>query len=128
MSLTVSPELQQRAQQGLVSEDEFLACIRESLPYAWSVVTGLADEMERTGGAFADNNDAPPSDDAQGQLLRLVASDAMRQAIERRFGARLAFQNCCRVGLFQPSAQAAYDAFVSPQAQLLNQRPELVNC
>jgi hypothetical protein len=128
MSLTVSPDLQQRAQQGLVSEDEFLTCIRDSLPYAWSVVTGLADEMERTGSEFVDNNDAPPSDEAQGQLLRLVASDAMRQAIERRYGARLAFQNCCRVGLFQPGAQAAYDAFVSPQAQLLNQRPELVNC
>ncbi len=128
MSLTVSPELQQRAHDGFVSDEEFLGCIRDSLPYAWSVVTGLADELGRTGDTYADSNDAPPSDDAQGQLLRLVASDAMRQVIERHFGVRLAFQNCCRVGVFQPAAKEAYDAFVSPQAQLLNQRPELVNC
>lgn len=128
MSLTVSPELQQRAHDGLVSDEDFLGCIRNSLPYAWSVVTGLADELSRTGDTYADSNDAPPSEDAQGQLLRLVASDAMRQAIERHYGVRLAFQNCCRVGVFQPGAKEAYDAFVSPQAQLLNQRPELVNC
>lgn len=128
MSLTVSPELQQRAHDGLVSDEEFLGCIRDSLPYAWSVVTGLADELGRSDDVHAQSNEAPPSDGAQGQLLRLVASDAMRQAIERHYGIRLAFQNCCRVGVFRPGAKEAYDTFVSPQAQLLNQRPELVNC
>jgi len=128
MSLSVSPELQRRAQEGLVSDQEFIECIRASLPYAWSVVSGLAEELQRTGGESADNQAVPPSDEAQGELLRLVASDAMRSAVEREYGMRLAFQNCCRVALFCPTADEAYRAFVSPHAQLLNQRPELVNC
>ncbi len=128
MSLTVSPDLQRRAQQGLVSDEEFIECIRESLPYAWSVVSGLADELQRSGGGFADNQVAPPDNEAQGELLRLVASDAMRQAVERHYDVRLAFQNCHRVALFNRNARDAYVAFVSAQAQLLNQRPELVNC
>lgn len=128
MSLTVPVELQRRAQQGPVSDEEFLACIHESLPYAWSVVSGLADELERSGADFVDNQVAPPNDDAQGQLLRLVASDAMRLAVERHHGVRMAFQNCHRVALFSPAAHDAYTAFVTPQAQLLNQKPELVNC
>ena len=128
MSLTVSPDLQRRAQEGLVSDEDFIQCIRESLPYAWSVVSGLAAEMQSTGDECADSSQAPPDDDAQGQLLRLLASDAMRNAIEQHYGMRLAFQNCCRVGLFTENAQDAYNAFVSPQAQLLNQRPDLVNC
>lgn len=128
MSLTVSPELQRRAQDGLVSDDEFIDCIRQSLPYAWTVVSDLAADLQRTGNEFADNQVAPPTDEAQGELLRLMASDAMKLAVERHYGVRLAFQNCCRVALFNPAAQGAYNAFVTPQAQLLNQRPELVNC
>ncbi len=128
MSLTVSPDLQQRALQDHVSDEDFIGCIRESLPYAWSIVSSLADELRRSGSDFADNNVAPPNDEAQGQLLRLVASDAMKLAIERHYGVRLAFQNCCRVALFNRDAHDAYEAFVTPQAQLLNQRPELVNC
>ncbi len=128
MSLTVSPDLQHRAQHGLVSDEEFIECIRESLPYAWSIVSGLADQLQRSGDDFADNQVAPPDDEAQGQLLRLVASDAMRRAVERHYDVRLAFQNCHRVALFDPNASDTYDSFVSAQAQLLNQRPELVNC
>ncbi len=128
MSLTVSPDLQRRAQQGLVSDEDFIECIRQSLPYAWSIVSRLADDLRRTGKEFSDNQAVPPDDEAQGQLLRLVASDAMKLAVERHYGVRLAFQNCCRLALFNPGARDSYDAFVTPQAQLLNQRPELVNC
>jgi hypothetical protein len=55
-------------------------------------------------------------------------SDAMRGAVQRHFGVRLAFQNCCKVGLFRDDATAEYERFISPRAQLLNQRPELLNC
>jgi len=66
---------------------------------------------------------------ATGQLLRALASDAMRRALERHFGVRLAFQNCHRVAAFAPGAPAQlYDDFVSPRAQILNQSPELINC
>ena len=57
-----------------------------------------------------------------------MASDAMRAAVERHFGVRLAFQNCHRAAVFRPGAAAALADFTSARAQLLNQRPDLVNC
>lgn len=128
MSLTVSHDLLDRAQRGPVSDSEFVECIRESLPYAWSVVSEVAGQLEVKGGPFADNQTPPPDEGARGELLRLVASDAMRSAVERHFGVRIAFQNCHRLALFDPHAKDAYDEFVTPRAQLLNQRPEFVNC
>lgn len=127
MSLTVPADLLEKAQRGPVSDDDFIACIRDSLPYAWSVVTDVAERLS-TGGTFADNQKEPPDEAARGQLLRLVGSDAMRAAVERHFNVRLAFQNCHRLAMFDPAARADYDEFVSPRAQLLNQSPELVNC
>jgi hypothetical protein len=38
------------------------------------------------------------------------------------------FQNCHRTAAFRPGADAALAVFTSPQAQLLNQEPGLVNC
>jgi hypothetical protein len=67
----------------------------------------------------------PPDEESRGQLLRVMASDAMRAAIERRYGVRLAFQNCHRAAVFRPAALAE---FTSPASQLQNQKPELVNC
>jgi hypothetical protein len=57
-----------------------------------------------------------------------MASDAMRAAVERHFGVRLAFQNCHRAAVFRPEAAGALADFTSARAQLLNQRPDLVNC
>lgn len=128
MSLTVPPALLEKARSGPVDDGEFLACVRESLPYAWGMVERLATEMEATGAASAQNQEVPPDDAAWGEVFRLVGSDAMRGAVQRHFGVRLAFQNCCRVGLFRPDATEEYERFVSPRAQLLNQRPELLNC
>ena len=128
MSLTVSPGLLQKAERGPVSDDEFIECIRDSLPYAWSVVTDVAERLSGGGRAFADNQQEPPDEAARGQLLRLVGSDAMRAAVERHFNVRLAFQNCHRLALFDPAAHREYTEFISPRAQLLNQSPELVNC
>jgi hypothetical protein len=92
------------------------------------VVTGLVRELAAGDGEFADNQVPPPGEEARGQLLRLMASDAMRAAIERRYGVRLAFQNCHRAAVFRPSATDALAAFTSPRAQLLNQSPELADC
>lgn len=128
MSLTVSPELLEKARRGPVDNEDFVACIQQSLPYAWSVVAELAERLATHGGAFADNRKEPPDEAARGQLLRLVGSDAMRAAVERHFGVKLAFQNCHRLALFNPAADDEYEDFVSPRSQLLNQRPELVNC
>jgi uncharacterized protein len=128
MSLTVGPELLEEARRGQVDDAAFVACIRDSLPYAWSVVAGLADRLSESGAEFADNQVPPPDEEARGQLLRALASDSMRGALERHFGVRLAFQNCHRVALFRPGAEAALEEFRSPRAQLLNQSPELVDC
>ncbi|GAA4892372.1 SCO5389 family protein [Streptomonospora salina] len=128
MSLTVSPELQSKAEQGPVDNTDFIACIRESLPYAWSVVSGLAERAAAGDAEYEANEVPPPGETERGQLLRLLASDAMRDAVERHFGMRLAFQNCHRVALFKPGADAAREEFTSPRAQLLNQSPELVDC
>ncbi|MFF4775434.1 SCO5389 family protein [Microtetraspora fusca] len=128
MSLTVSTELLDQARTGEVDDAAFVACVRDSLPYAWSVISGLAEQRDRSGAEFADNEVPPPDEAARGQLLRCLASDAMRGALERHFGVRLAFQNCHRVAVFHPAAAEAYDEFVTPRAQILNQKPELVDC
>ncbi|MBE1588778.1 SCO5389 family protein [Nonomuraea angiospora] len=128
MSLTVPNELLDQARSGDVDDAAFIACVRDSLPYAWSLISGLAEQREQTGAEFADNQVPPPSEEARGQLLRCLASDAMRAALERHFGVRLAFQNCHRVAVFDPTATKALHEFVTPRAQILNQKPELVDC
>lgn len=128
MSLTVSPQLLEQAQHGDIDDAAFVSCIRDSLPYAWKVVTGLIDDLRAGGAEFADNQTPPPDEAARGQLLRMMASDAMRSAIERHFGVRLAFQNCHRAAAFRPDAQQAYAEFVTARSQVLNQKPELVDC
>ena len=128
MSLTVPVTLLEQARRGEVDDADFLDCVRTSLPYAWSLVTGLIVDLDAGNAEFADNQVPPPDEAARGQLLRLVASDAMRAAVERHLGVRLAFQNCHRVAVFRPTAVAALAEFTSPRAQLLNQRPDLVNC
>ncbi|MQA11388.1 MAG: hypothetical protein GEU98_23125 [Pseudonocardiaceae bacterium] len=128
MSLTVSPELMEQAEQGKVDDAAFIDCIRTSLPYAWSVISRLADDLRDHGGEFADNRITPPDESAWGQLFRMMASDAIRGALEQHFGVRLAFQNCCRAAVFRRDAEEAYAAFTTPESQILNQTPELLNC
>ena len=106
----------------------FVDCIRTSLPYAWEVISGLIEDLDTSGGEFADNQVPPPDEAARGQLLRVMASDAMRGAIERRYGVRLAFQNCHRVAVFRPRREQARADFITARSQILNQRPDLVDC
>jgi hypothetical protein len=148
MSLDVSPELLAQAESGPVDPDAFLAAVRESLPYAYAMVERLAGDLATGGTAnsanpansagaadagarsFVDNVVPPPSEAERGQLLRALASNAIRGSLERRFGVTLAFQNCHRLAVF-PSGSAGTDAyriFTSERAQLLNQSPELRDC
>jgi hypothetical protein len=128
MSLTVSPDLLEQAHRGEISDAAFTDCIRSSLPYAWQVISGLIDDLRVSGAEFADNQVPPPDEAARGQLLRVMASDAMRGAIERHFGVRLAFQNCHRAAAFRPEATSAHADFITARSQILNQSPALVNC
>jgi hypothetical protein len=128
MSLTVPNELLDQARAGDVDDEAFLACVRDSLPYAWSLITGLVRQRQESGAEFTDNHTPPPDEAARGQLLRCLASDAMRGALERHFGVRLAFQNCHRVAVFDPMAEKAHAEFVTARSQILNQQPDLVDC
>jgi len=131
VSLDVTPDLLESAERGEIDEAAFIQCVRTSLPYAWETVSLLVAEF-RVGGseAFAANEVPPPDEQARGQLLRALASDSIRGALERHFGVRLAFQNCHRVAVFAADAatSAAYQSFVSPRAQILNQSPALRDC
>jgi hypothetical protein len=128
MSLDVPTALLERAEAGEVSNAEFVDCVRISLPYAWQVINEVA--IKARGREFADHAVPPPSEAERGQLLRALASDAIRGGLERHFGVKLAFQNCHRVAAFTPSAVDSdrYRAFISPRGQLLNQSPELRDC
>jgi hypothetical protein len=128
MSLTVPADLLDQARLGDVDDAAFIACIQASLPYAWQLVSDLAGELQATGAGRADNRVPPPDEAARGQLLRMMASDAMRAVAERHFGVRLAFQNCHRAAVFRPEATQALAEFTTARAQLLNQSPELTNC
>jgi len=134
VSLTVSPDLLDKAERGEpISDDEFLACVAESLPYAWKLLLSLKERLDGET-PFVDNTEPPGSEEERGQLLRFVGSDAMRRAAERKLGVKIAFQNCHRLALFPASdgepgmESGAYLRFVSTRAQLLNQSPEFVNC
>jgi hypothetical protein len=133
MSLDVAPSLIEQAERGQVDEAEFLATVARSLPYAWSVMSGVAEEL--AGGitndeGFADHATPPPSEAERGQLLRALASDAIRGALERHFCVRFAFQNCHRVAAFRPADVGgdSYREFVSVRSQILNQSPALRDC
>ena len=130
MSLHVSDDLLAVAERGEVADADFVDCVRTSLPYAWEVVSSVMSDLDRSGGDFADHEIPPPSEAERGQLLRALASDAIRGGLERHFGAKLAFQNCHRVAAFRFPAVGSdrYQEFVSPRGQLLNQSPELRNC
>jgi hypothetical protein len=94
------------------------------------VISSVAADLELSGSQMADHEVPPPSEAERGQLLRALASDAIRGGLERHFGMRLAFQNCHRVAAFRADAVEGdtYRAFVSARGQLLNQSPELRDC
>jgi len=130
MSLTVPANLIDDARRGRVLDHDFVECVRASLPYAYDLVARLVDELATTDRTFVDNQEEPPNEAARGQLLRAMSSNAIRSALERHFNVVLAFQNCHRVAVFPPNARTTpeYREFVSTESQILNQRPELVNC
>jgi hypothetical protein len=124
MSLDVPAALLERAEAGEVDDAVFVSVVRDSLPYAYKLISSVVDQLQAAGEPFADNQVPPPSEAERGQLLRALASDAIRGGLERHFGVKLAFQNCHR----EPLDALAYRAFTSPRAQILNQSPELRDC
>ncbi|MGW1957238.1 SCO5389 family protein [Streptomyces sp. NPDC001920] len=130
MSLDVSPELLAEAEHGDIREEDFVDTVRTSLPYAYDLIASLATELRDGTAEFTDNQTPPPSERERGQLLRALASDAIRGSLERHFGITLAFQNCHRVAAFRPQARESqtYARFTSVRSQVLNQSPEFRDC
>ena len=130
MSLDVSPQLLAQAEAGDVDPAAFLDTVRASLPYAYAMVADLAQDLKSGTAEFADNQVPPPSEAERGQLLRALASDAIRGSLERHFEIKLAFQNCHRVAAFRTGAESTqtYTKFTSQRAQLLNQSPAFRDC
>ena len=122
MSLDVPTAVLTSAERGELTDEQFLSVVRDSLPYAWEVVSAAAADGE--------HSISPPSEAHRGQLLRALASTSIRTALERHFGVALAFQNCHRVAAFALGTvgSPAYREFVSPRSQVLNQSPELRDC
>lgn len=130
MSLDVSDELLAQAETGDVSPEDFIDTVRVSLPYAYTMVQNLALDLAAGDRPFADNQIPPATEADRGQLLRALASDSIRHALEEHFDVSLAFQNCHRVAVFPANAHATepYRRFVSRRAQVLNQSPVLRDC
>lgn len=130
MSLDVSPKLLAEAEAGAIREEDFVDTVRTSLPYAYELVDSLASQLHAAISEFTDNQTPPASEQERGQLLRAMASDAIRGSLERHFDIALAFQNCHRVAAFRPGARNGdtYARFTSTRAQVLNQSAELRDC
>jgi uncharacterized protein len=131
VSLDVPTPVLDAAARGELDDASFVTVVRDSLPYAWQVVGAAVNDLAaRPGTSFGQHEVPPPSERERGQLLRALASNAIRGALERHFGVVLAFQNCHRVAAFEPEAvdSAVYHEFVSPRRQVLNQSPELRDC
>ncbi|MGW1780231.1 SCO5389 family protein [Streptomyces sp. NPDC002143] len=130
MSLDVSPKLLAEAEAGDIREEDFVDTVRTSLPYAYDLVASLSAELHAGIGEFTDNQTPPASEQERGQLLRALASDAIRSSLERHFDVTLAFQNCHRVAAFRPGARdgETFARFTSTRAQVLNQSAVLRDC
>ena len=131
MSLDVPTHVLDSAERDELDDAQFVAVVRDSLPYAGQVVSAAADDRAaRPEAPFGEHEVPPPSERERGELLRALASNAIRGALERHFGVVFAFQNCHRVAAFAPADVdgAAYRAFISPRGQVLNQSPELRDC
>ena len=130
MSLDVSPELLAQAESGEIDPAAFLDTVRTSLPYAYTMVETLSAQLKAGDQPFADNQTPPATETERGQLLRALASNAIRGSLENHFGVQLAFQNCHRLAAFRPGADTteAYQRFTSQRGQILNQSALLRNC
>lgn len=129
MSLDVPTPVLDAAARGEMDDAQFVAVVRDSLPYAWTTISSAVDD-QAPGKPFGEHEVPPPSERERGELLRALASNAIRGALERHFGVVLAFQNCHRVAAFAPAdvGSAVYREFISPRGQVLNQSPELRDC
>jgi hypothetical protein len=130
MSLNVPPEIAAKAQTGVVSVEEFINVIRESLPRGWKVIEGVVARLKSNDSEFESYGDGPMDDETRGEVLRMMAGTAMRTSLEKHFGVNLVFQNCHNIGAEKPTPKPKPQVkrFTSIEEQLRAQRPENQHC
>ncbi len=128
MSLNISAELATKAQVEDIGDAEFVSVIKDSLPNAWQIVEGLVQRKKSGEAGIIQHAPRSMDDNTRGQLLRMMASDSMRGALERHFGLVFAFQNCHATATFLPSETEERRQWTSINSQILNQSPELRDC
>lgn len=130
MSLNASAELIAKANSNTMSFEDFIECIKTSLPDAWSIVEKLATNIKSSSDDMQVDAPQHMEDSVRGQLLRMMASSSMHQAIEQYFGLKFEFQNCHNLAGFKPSVVGSkkYQEFISANAQILAQQPHLKDC
>ena len=138
MSLTVSLEIKSKAKAGTLTADEFYQAVKSSLPFAVDTIHTLAHQADQNPHDWAEfaPDTLPP--EKRGELLRAMASDAIRASLCQQFGSHqsratgiiLGFQNCHRVAVFlnTKKGRSAQREWTSQKAQILAQSPELVDC
>ncbi|MGH3838108.1 MAG: SCO5389 family protein, partial [Pseudonocardiaceae bacterium] len=61
MSLDVPPTMIEAAERGELDDAAFVAVVRDSLPYAWQVISQVVGDLEiDTRSEFADHAVPPP--------------------------------------------------------------------
>jgi hypothetical protein len=128
MSLTVTAEDVHDAVQHNLSIAKFIGIVEGSLPRAWTIITDLIARKARGESGLIEHAPAHMEEETRGQLLRMLASNAIRTAIEIHFGVRLAFRNCHAVALFDPGDTEEFAQWTSLEAQVINQSPDQVDC
>ncbi len=128
MSLEVPHHIVEQAHNGRLSEQDFIACVKQSLPQAWHIVENLALRKKSGEEGLVAHTPRSMEDATRGQLLRMMASDAIRSAVEKHFGLIFAFQNCHATATFWKHEEAAHTQFTSMESQIINQSPDLRDC
>lgn len=130
MSLDVPAEMVEQAEQGRINASDFVRVIKGSLPRAWAIVEKLVATRQQSDKTLVAYGSGPMDEETRGQLLRMLAGTAIRQAVERHFGVGLLFQNCHNVAVVKEGSQSSQEAqtFTSAESQVKNQKPEYQHC
>ncbi len=130
MSLNVSGEIVAQAERGRVDPSLFAETVRESLPKAWEIIEGLVERLRSSSNPLESYGTGPMDEETRGQLLRMLAGNALRNCVESHFTVSLAFQNCHNVAVVRPGQEASkpVEEFKSPEAQVKNQKPQFQHC
>ncbi len=100
----------------------FINAFKEDLPLGWAKVEELVDKLKQMGArAMLTLN---PNSPEGKQFARLLAPDIPRDVLQRHFGVKFGFYNCCKgVAGREPD-----DLKMTLREQMEAQHPNFVDC